>query len=293
MKILLTGVNGQVGGDLAQLLPPAFPEATLVAVDREHFDLADPSAISRAVREVKPDVIINPAAYTAVDQAESERDLAHAINGFAPGVFAEEAKRSGALLIHYSTDYVFDGTATTPYREDAPTNPLGVYGASKLAGERAIAEVDGDYLILRTSWVYGLRGKNFFLTIRRLAAERDELRIVADQHGTPNWSRSLAAATGALLQQGLGSIAERTGLYHLSCTNATTWYGFTKRIVGNSEHHRVIPITTAEYPLPARRPAYAVLATGKLKACFGLELPAWEDALDACLLSTTSTSGQR
>jgi dTDP-4-dehydrorhamnose reductase len=229
--------------------------------------------------------VVNAAAYTAVDLAEREREAAFAINARAPQVLAEEAKSCGALLVHYSTDYVFDGTAHDPYDEDAPTGPLNVYGESKLAGEQAIAASGAHALVLRTSWVYGLTGKNFLLTIRRLAAERDELRIVADQVGTPNWSRTLAQATATLVAQGVDRLKERAGLYHLSCAGATTWHGFARAIVGNAVRPRVTPITTAEYPTPARRPAYGVLATAKLRAAFGLSLPAWDEDLAACLAS--------
>ena len=188
---------------------------------------------SRAVRGAKPALIVNAGAYTAVDRAETERALAHAVNGRAPGVLAEEAKRIGAVLIHYSTDYVFDGKRTTPYAEDAPTAPLNVYGASKLEGERAIAAVGAHALVFRTSWVYGLRGRNFLLTIRRLAGERDELRIVADQIGVPNWCRTLAEATARVVAAGLPALAERAGLYHLSSSGHASWYDFARAIVGD------------------------------------------------------------
>jgi len=213
--ILVTGTQGQIGFELARLL---LPHGDVVATDRATLDLADPDAIVAAVRGVKPALIVNAGAYTAVDRAETEAALAHAVNGRAPGIFAEEAKRLGAVLIHYSTDYVFDGTQTSPYPEDAPTGPQNVYGASKLEGERAIAAAGAHALVLRTSWVYGLRGRNFLLTIRRLAAERDELAVVADQFGVPNWSRTLAEATARIVGTGLPALAARCGLYHLSCT---------------------------------------------------------------------------
>jgi dTDP-4-dehydrorhamnose reductase len=278
----VTGAGGQVGRELARLLQA---HGEVVATDRTTLDLANPDAIVARMRELKPGLVVNAAAYTAVDLAEREREAAFAINARAPRVLAEEARRIGALLVHYSTDYVFDGAAQVPYDEDAPTGPLNVYGESKLAGELDIAASGAHALVLRTSWVYGLTGKNFLLTIRRLAAERDELRIVADQVGTPNWSRTLAQATAALVAQGTDRLKERTGLYHLSCAGATSWHGFARAIVGTAARPRVTPIATADHPTPARRPAYGVLATGKLLAAFGLALPAWEEDLAACLAS--------
>ncbi len=279
-RILVTGARGQVGGELVRLLPAC---GDVVAVDRSTLDLADPDAIVRVLRDAAPDLVINAAAYTAVDLAESRRDDAFAVNARAPAVLAGEAKRRGAVLVHYSTDYVFDGLSTAPYTEDAPTAPLNVYGESKLAGEQAIAASGAHALVLRTSWVYGLTGKNFLLTVRRLAAERDELRIVADQTGTPNWSRALARATCELVARGLPALAERAGLYHLSSTGATTWHGFAKAIVGDVARPRVVPITSAEYPTPARRPASGVLATDRLREAFGVTLPPWDEVLGACL----------
>ena len=232
-----------------------------------------------------PRSIVNAGAYTAVDRAETEPALAHAVNGRAPGILAEEAKRLGAVLIHYSTDYVFDGTRTTPYPEDAPAAPLNVYGASKLEGERAIAAAGAHALVLRTSWVYGLRGRNFLLTIRRLAAERDELAVVADQFGVPNWSRTLAEATARIVGAGCRRSPSARGLYHLSCTGKASWHEFARAIVGDAPRPRVVPIATADYPTPARRPAYGVLATARFEATFGFALPDWRDALARCLAS--------
>ena len=227
MRILLTGTSGQVGGELAKLLPA---HGEVVAMDRAALDLADADAVAAAMRAAKPDIVVNAGAYTAVDLAERERDLAFAVNARAPQILAEEARRTGAVLVHYSTDYVFDGRATSPYDEDATTNPLNVYGQSKLEGERAIAASGASAVVLRTSWVYGMTGKNFFLTIRRLARERDEIRIVADQAGTPNWSRTLAEATARLVALGRGELAERAGIYHFSSTGSTTWHGFAGAI---------------------------------------------------------------
>jgi dTDP-4-dehydrorhamnose reductase len=281
-KILVTGANGQVGAELAAQMRPL---GDVTAVDRATLDLADPDALVAAVRALKPDLIVNAAAYTAVDRAETERDLAYAVNATAPGILAAEARRLSAVLIHYSTDYVFDGAARIPYAEDDPVGPLGVYGASKLAGEEAIAAAGAHALTLRTSWVYGLRGSNFLLTIRRLAATRDELRIVADQTGVPNWCRALAVATARIVAGGLPALAERAGIYHLSSTGQATWYDFARAIVGDVQAPRIVPITTAEYPLPARRPGFGVLATAKFERAFGFALPPWRDALAACVAS--------
>ena len=280
--ILVTGSTGQLGFELARLLPRC---GDVIAADRARLNLADPDALVAAVRGAKPDLIVNAGAYTAVDLAEKEAKEAAAINARAPGILAEEAKRIGAVLIHYSTDYVFDGTRTTPYPETAPTSPLNVYGATKLDGERAIAAVGGGALIFRTSWVYGMRGKNFLLTIRRLAAEREELRIVSDQTGVPNWCRSLAEATARLVGDQPAALADRAGVYHLSATGEASWYEFARAIVGNVAKPRIVPIATVDYPLPARRPAYGVLDTTLFRATFGFALPDWRDGLTRCLAS--------
>lgn len=280
MRILVTGANGQVGRELATWLAP---HGEVIALDRAALDLADPDAIVATMRSVHPDLVVNAAAYTAVDNAERDANAAFAINARAPGVLGEEARRQDAVLVHYSTDYVFDGNATRPYREDDAVAPMSVYGASKLEGERAVAASGAKALVLRTSWVYGLTGRNFLLTIRRLASERDELRIVADQTGVPNWSRMLARVTAEVVGQGLPSLAARTGLYHLSASGSTTWHGFARAIIGDVERPRVLPITTQEYPLPARRPAYAVLDATRFIATFGVALPDWRQALVECL----------
>jgi len=285
--ILVTGANGQLGFELARLLAPL---GDVVAADRARLDLADPDAVKMAVRGAKPALILNAGAYTAVDLAEKEAAKAAAINARAPGILAEEAKSIGAVLIHYSTDYVFDGARTTPYPEDAPTAPLNVYGATKLEGERAIAAVGAFAVVLRTSWVYGLRGKNFLLTIRRLAAERDELRIVADQVGVPNWCTTLAEATARIVGDGLPALAERAGLYHLSATGSASWYDFARAIVGDSGKPRITAIATADYPVPARRPAYGVLDTARFAETFGFTLPDWQDVLSRCLACRPDTA---
>lgn len=282
ITILVTGARGQLGYELAAALQA---HGDVVAVDRAALDLADAGAIVRTVRAVVPALIVNAGAYTAVDRAEQERERAFAVNASAPGILAEEARKLGAMLIHYSTDYVFDGTKAVPYDEQARPNPLNVYGASKLAGEHAIVAARASALIFRTSWVYGLRGSNFLLTIRRLAAERDELRIVADQQGVPNWCRALAGATATLVGRGVPYLAERAGLYHLSATGATTWYEFARAIVGTAAVPRVVPITTADFPALARRPAYGVLATGAFQRAFGFALPDWRTMLQSCVTS--------
>lgn len=284
-KILLTGQNGQVGWELERTLATL---GEVVAVDRAGMDLSDPDSIRDVVRAVKPDLIVNPAAYTAVDKAESEPDLAMAVNGIAPGVMAEEVKRLGGALIHYSTDYVFDGTGDRPYLEDDQPNPLSVYGKTKLAGEQAIRDSGVPHLILRTSWVYGMRGRNFLLTMLRLARERDELRVVDDQIGAPTWSRMIAEATAQILARHGDGIDDVSGLYHLTASGQTSWCGFTRAIVENHPDPvrptpTLIPIATSEYPLPAPRPLYSLMSNDKLRRTFGIGLSSWSDALALCL----------
>jgi dTDP-4-dehydrorhamnose reductase len=293
MKILVTGANGQVGWELQRTLHTL---GDVVACDRGTLDLSDPDSIRGKVREVRPDVIVNAGAYTAVDKAESEPELAMAVNGVAPGVLAEEAKQLGALLLHYSTDYVFDGTKAEPYLESDATNPVSVYGSTKLAGEKAIEAADGAYLIFRTSWVYGGRGKNFLLTILRLAGEREELRVVDDQFGAPTWCRTIAEATAqvvAKLSAGGRIDADRAvdvrGTYNLTAGGRVSWCGFARAIVEATRPRRggispkVTRITTAEYPLPARRPVSSLLSNLKLQDTFGIFCPPWDHALDLCL----------
>jgi dTDP-4-dehydrorhamnose reductase len=295
-RILVTGKDGQVGFELLSSLAGL---GQVIAVGREKMDLSQPDSIRRAVRDFSPDLIVNPAAYTAVDQAESEPDLAMAINGTAPGILAEEAKRLGAALIHYSTDYVFDGTKAAPYTEDDATCPINAYGRTKLAGERAIKAVGAPHLILRTSWVYGMRGKNFLLTILRLAKERDELRIVDDQFGVPTWSRALARATAGVLTHlsyGKPGFAEayagQSGVYHLTAAGQTSWHGFAAAILEHASRpeQRLLQrvpslkrISTDQYPLPAPRPRYSVLANTKLQRVFGVSMPDWKTSLAECM----------
>jgi|ERR1700674_1628453 len=290
MRVLLTGRNGQIGWELERVLQPL---GQVFGLDRQSMDLAKLDSIRAAVREIKPKLIVNAAAYTAVDQAEKEPQGAMAINGTAPGILAEEAKRLGAAMVHYSTDYVFDGTKAAPYTEEDAPNPINIYGKSKLAGEQAIEAAGVPHLIFRTSWVYGARGKNFLLTIRRLASERDELRIVADQIGAPTWSRAIAEATGQILASclspalgGFWRLEEYSGTYHLSAAGETSWYGFAVAIVdhigSNGPRPRIVPISSSEYPLPARRPANSTLSGEAVSVKFGLALPDWASSFALC-----------
>lgn len=286
MNILLTGKNGQVGWELARTL---LPLGHVTACGHGELELADAAAVRRKLDEVRPDVIVNAAAYTAVDKAESEPELAEAVNAAAPALLAQEAARRGALLIHYSTDYVYDGAKAAPYVETDPTGPLGAYGRSKLAGEAGIRAAGCDHLIFRTSWVYSVRGANFLRTILRVAAEREELRVVADQIGAPTWARLIAEATAHALRQAMqerGSGKFASGVFHLTTAGETSWHGFASAIVAGRDGLRVkavTPITTAEYPLPAPRPANSRLDTGAFRARFGLALPDWRDCLQLCL----------
>lgn len=293
MRILVTGATGQVGWELQRTLQTL---GELAAFNRATLDLAKPDSIRDRVRAVAPEVIVNAGAYTAVDMAESERDLAMQVNGVAPGVLAEEAKRLGALLIHYSTDYVFDGTKQDAYTEDDATNPLSEYGKSKLTGEHAIIAEEGLHLIFRTSWVYAGRGRNFLLTVLRLANERRELRVVDDQIGAPTWCRTIAEATGQVLARLFvdgGVDRERaralSGIYNITAAGSVSWCGFARAILERTQSRRakVMPpvhgITTAEYPLPARRPSNSMLSNEKLACTFNLRGPSWNHALDLCL----------
>lgn len=300
MKILLIGKNGQVGWELQRTLATL---GDVVAIDRQGMDLANPDSIRSAIRIIRPDLIANAAAYTAVDKAESEPELAMAINGIAPGIMAEEAKRLGAAMIHYSTDYVFDGTKTSPYTEEDAPNPLSVYGKTKFAGEQAILAVGIPHLIFRTSWVYGLRGRNFLQTILRLAKERDELKVVDDQIGAPTWSRMIAEATSQILAQSFlpltphpSLLTQYGGIYNLTAAGRTSWCGFAKATLDSMATQgatsalltphpspKLIPITTPEYPLPAPRPPNSVLSSAKLNRTFGVALPAWDASLALCM----------
>lgn len=282
-RILLTGGNGQVGWELARSLQPL---GEVAAPDRAGFDLADPDRMRGVLRELRPAVIVNPAAYTAVDKAESEPALAAAINATAPGILAEEAKRLDALLVHYSTDYVFDGSKPAAYTEADPTCPVNTYGRTKLAGEEAIRASGCRHLILRTSWVYGMRGRNFLLTMLKLARERDELRVVADQFGAPTWSRMIAATTALMLARH----RDQQGVYHFVAGGETSWHGFAAAIVAQGHAQGLLAktppvhrIASADFPTPARRPANSRLDCGRLKSDFGLAQPDWRLQLDLCL----------
>ena len=283
MKILLTGKNGQVGWELARALAPL---GEVVALDREGLDLAVPDRIVSVVRAAHPEVLVNAAAYTEVDRAESEPGTAYAINAAAVALLAEEAKRAQALLVHYSTDYVFDGTKDAPYIEDDRPNPLNAYGRSKLAGEQVIRDIGGAHLILRTSWVYSPRGKNFFLTIRRLLQENREPRVVSDQIGAPTCARGLADATAELLRRhGVAALGEASGIYHATTSGSTSWHGFAREIARLERPEspaRIVPLTSSEYPTPARRPVNSRLSNEKLLRRFGVALPRWEACLEAC-----------
>jgi dTDP-4-dehydrorhamnose reductase len=293
MRILLTGKTGQVGFELERSLQGL---GTVIALDRNQMDLSNLGQVRDIVRAVKPDLIINPAAYTAVDKAESEPDLAMRINGEALGVVAEEARRLGAAIIHYSTDYVFDGTKRgpqgelVPYTEDDAPNPINVYGKSKLMGEEAIAQSGCSHLILRTSWIYGMRGQNFLLTILRMAREKSELRIVADQFGAPTWCRTLAELTAQVVAQSRAQNSardwwqERTGLYHLVAQGQTTWCGFAQAILSHSSiaHKPIVtPIATKDFPRPARRPVNSLMSSERWIRTFSSP-PGWDEALKLC-----------
>jgi dTDP-4-dehydrorhamnose reductase len=295
MKILVVGRSGQLAWELRRTLA-CFGE--VVALDRQSepaIDLAEPGAVAALVRAVRPDLIVNAAAYTAVDRAEQEPDLAWKVNAEAPAVLAAEATRLGIGLIHYSTDYVFPGDGAVPYREDDPVGPRNVYGRSKLAGEQAIAASGAAHLILRTAWVYGVRGQNFLRTMLRLMAEREVVRVIDDQFGAPTWVRMIAEATAILvassLRSGTADLAGASGVYHLTCSGQTSWYGFACAIREQAVAAGLLPdtaarveaIPTSEYPTPAKRPAHSVLDLGKLEARFGIVLPVWDQALELCL----------
>jgi dTDP-4-dehydrorhamnose reductase len=287
MRVLLTGGMGQVGWELRRTLAVL---GEVIAPGRDTLDLASADSIVTAVRAARPDLIVNAAAYTAVDRAESEPGPAMKINGDAPRVLAEEALKIRAMLVHYSTDYVFDGTKAAPYREDDPVAPLNVYGRTKLAGERAIIASGASHLILRTSWVYAPRGRNFLQTVLRLARERKELKIVDDQTGAPTSARMIAEATAhavarlaAFGPRDRGSV-EAGGLYHLSAAGRTTWYEFATEILRGVEGAAAVrPIATSEYSTPARRPKNSLLDNSRFHEQFGFQLPNWREGLQLCL----------
>lgn len=305
--ILLTGKNGQIGGELLHLLPQL---GELVALDHDQLDLSNPTAVRRTIREVRPQLIVNAAAYTAVDQAETDEPTARAVNADAPGMMAEEAKKIEAALIHYSTDYVYDGTKKSPYDETDSANPINVYGKTKLAGEEAIRNSGVPHLIFRTTWLYATRGRNFLLTILRLATEREELRIVSDQVGAPTCASEVAAATAKVMTRmirrndGGFPFLEVSGTYHMSAAGKTTWYDFAKTILEKAKTasqslgwlavatqgrtlmaRRVVPVSTEEFGSPAPRPAYSILSNSRLNHTFGVAVPDWHAQLQCCFVS--------
>lgn len=284
MTIVIIG-NGQVGFELRRALAPL---GKVVALDRRDCDLADADAVRRKMVELGPSVIVNAAAYTAVDRAETEPELAFAINATAPGVLGAAAADLGALLVHYSTDYVFDGTKSAPYAETDTPNPINVYGASKLAGERAVAESGAEYLIFRTSWVFGAVGANFMRTILRLAAERETLTVVADQIGAPTSAALIADVTAQVVARRRLGLTCPSGIYHLAAAGETTWFAYARAVIAAATDagralrcgvNSVRPITTVEYPTPARRPGNSRLSTARLTETFGLVMPDWRDGL--------------
>jgi dTDP-4-dehydrorhamnose reductase len=301
LRLLVTGANGQVGWHLQRTLAPL---GEVTAIDVEQVDLTDPDAVARVLKEAAPDIIANAAAYTAVDKAESEPELARAINVAAPARMAEECARTGALLIHYSTDYVYDGSKSGPYEERDATGPLSVYGQTKLAGDQAIMASGCAHVILRTTWVYDIRGKNFLRTVLRLAREKEELRMVGDQFGAPTWARGLAESTAILLSKllerksAIGSW--QSGLFHLTAAGRTSWAGFAQAILedydalldwpaetgefgGELKAKRVVEITSDQYQTPARRPHNSVLSNAHIQAAFGIVLPDWRAQLQLAL----------
>lgn len=289
--ILITGAEGQLGFELARAFAPF---GNVVALGRQQLDLANKDQIIARCREISPQLILNPAAYTAVDRAESEPELALQVNATAPQILAEEAKRLGALLVHYSTDYVFNGNAQEPYRESDAPDPQSVYGRTKLLGEQAVTTVAGEHLVLRTSWLYGNRKQNFYRTMLRLAKERDELRVVADQIGSPTWVKELADVSAAAVEavNGLIQLKAGSGIYHLTAAGETSWADFARSILASAPDEskrakQVVSITTAEYPTPAKRPAYSVLSNAKFHAAFGMMPRDWRAQLADCVLEAS------
>lgn len=293
-KILVIGCRGQVGWELTRTLATV---GHVIACDRGQCDLTHPQQFVKLIRDCKPELIINAAAYTAVDRAESEADLAMLINAVAPGILAEEAQKLNAILVYFSTDYVFDGTASLPYSESDQPNPLNIYGQSKWCGEQNIQAVGGNSIILRTSWVYGLRGHNFLLTMLKLAQQKSELKVVNDQQGAPTWSRWLAEMTAqmaALLLQQKVFVDKPWGIYHATPQGSTSWYGFAKVIFSSpyiktlQAIPKITPLSSSDYPSIARRPRNSLLTSDKLYRTFGLRMPDWDIALQQCLESWNS-----
>jgi dTDP-4-dehydrorhamnose reductase len=291
MKILLFGMSGQVGWELQRSLAPVGELVALSSASSEMCgNLRDPDGIARTVREVAPDVIVNAAAHTAVDKAESEPDAAAALNSVGPGVLASEAARLGALLVHYSTDYVFDGTGDRPWKESDPTGPLSVYGRTKLDGEIAIQNSGCQHLIFRTSWVFAAKGKNFAKTMLKLAADRDRLTVIADQFGAPTGAELLADVTAHAIRHTL-AFPETSGLYHLAAGGETTWHGYATFVCDFARHAgvalratEIAPVPTSAFPTPAARPLNSRMDTSKLRDTFGLRLPDWKDGVARMLV---------
>ncbi|MGT0191870.1 dTDP-4-dehydrorhamnose reductase [Burkholderia pyrrocinia] len=292
MKIVVTGANGQVGWELSRSLSVL---GQVIPLGREGADLTRPDTLSRVIDELTPDVVINAAAYTAVDAAETDIETANTVNAEAVGELARATKRIGGLFVHYSTDYVFDGTKTSPYMESDATCPINAYGASKLGGEVAVEQAGGDWLTFRTTWVFAARGKNFLRTMLRLAKEREALSVVADQFGAPTWARSIADGTAHAL---VAAICERkagsfeSGLYHMTSAGRTSWHGFAEAVFASWRSvpgasplavKAVTPIPSSAYPVPAKRPVNSVLANDALNARFGIELPDWRYAVELCV----------
>lgn len=288
MRLLVVGCHGQVGFELVRALQPL---GEVVAWTRAQADLQHPTTFIDALDKLQPDVIVNAGAYTAVDAAESDEATAHCVNAEAPGALGAWASRCGASLVHFSTDYVFDGRGDRPWRETDPVWPINAYGRTKAAGETAIAMAGGPHLILRTSWVYATRGRNFLLTMLRLARERTALRVVNDQFGAPTWARAIAESTAAILARAgsdrssvARSFAARGGVFHLTCAGQTSWFDFARQtfeLVPDPlrQLERLEPIPTSQFPTAAKRPRYSVLDSGKLAELWGIRLPSWEDCL--------------
>ena len=297
LRLLITGANGQVGWHLQRSLAPL---GEVTALTRDQLDLADLDAVRRAVRGFAPDILVNAAAYTAVDKAESEPDLARTVNALAPAAMAEELARNGGLLLHFSTDYVFDGSKTSPYEERDATGPLNVYGRTKLEGEQLIVASECPHIILRTSWIYDVRGRNFLRTVLRLAREKDKLHMVSDQFGAPTWARTIAEATAIALARALERNSEtgswQSGLFHLTAAGQTSWAGFAQAILEDYESllswpadtgefggllkaTHVVPITSDQFKADARRPHYSVLSNAQVQATFGIMMPDWRAQL--------------
>lgn len=291
MKVLVIGKNGQVGWELNRVL---LPLGDVTAIDRTRVDISDLARLQSYLQKSEFDVLVNAAAYTAVDQAETQQDMAFLLNAQAIGVLAEQAEKNNALLVHYSTDYVFDGSKEDAYLETDQTCPINIYGESKLAGEQALQACGCDYLVFRTSWVYSKRGNNFLLSMLRLAAQREELNIVADQYGAPTWARLIADVTAHAIRQSMQERQQRrfkSDLYHLTSTGYVSWHGFAEAIINHAREQdttsilakTINPITTEEYPVPAKRPLNSRLSSAKLQQHFGLQLPDWQTALALCM----------